>query len=190
MILDLIKAYFSIFVVMDTLGNLPIFFTFMKSVAEKKRKEVALQTIYIAGAVLLVFLFFGHRVLSFFNVDFQSFKIAGGIIVLIFGLKLVIGLKILESRFKTYRTAMVPLATPLITGPATITTIMIFVYQYGLLLTLLASVLNLFTAYLFLSRAENLNRILGRQGSDALSKIMGLILTAIAVGFIKQGLFP
>ena len=106
---------------------------------------------------------------------------------MIFGIKLVIGLKILEERAKAYRMAVIPLATPLITGPATITTIMIFVHQYGLWLTLLASLLNLWVVYLFLSKAESLYNILGKQGSDVLSKIMGLILTAIAIGFIKQG---
>ena len=187
MISDLLKAFFGIFVVMDTLGNLPVFFSFMKTIPASKKAVVARETILLAGIVLLLFLFFGYHILTFFNIDFNSFKIAGGIVVLIFGLKLVLGFKVLEERFKTYRAAMVPLATPLITGPATITTIMIFSFQYGLLLTLAASLLNLYVAFLFLSRADYLHKILGHQGSDALSKIMGLILTAIAVGFIKQG---
>ena len=187
MIVDLIKAFFAIFVVMDSLGNLPVFLLCMKGLKNEKRKIMIKQTMYVAGAILLLFLFFGKNVLSFFNVDFKSFQIAGGIIVMIFGIKLVIGLKILEERAKAYRMAVIPLATPLITGPATITTIMIFVHQYGLWLTLLASLLNLWVVYLFLSKAESLYNILGKQGSDVLSKIMGLILTAIAIGFIKQG---
>ena len=187
MISDFIQAFFAIFVVMDSLGNLPVFYTFIKNAAAAKRKDMIRQTLYVAGAILLLFLFFGENVLKFFSVDFQSFQIAGGIIVMIYGIKLVLGLKIVEERFKTYKIAVVPLATPLITGPATITTIMIFVHQYGLWLTFLASLLNLYVVYLFLSKAEYLHKILGRQGSDALSKIMGLILTAIAIGFIRQG---
>ncbi len=68
-----------------------------------------------------------------------------------------------------------------------ITTIIILVNQFGTTTVLIASLLNLFVTYLFLDKVEYLYRILGRQGSDALSKIMGLILTAIAIGFIKQG---
>lgn len=187
MISELLHAFFSIFVVMDALGNLPIFHSFVRGWPPGKRVEMIQKTMFVAGAVLLLFLFFGEGVLSFFMVDFKSFQIAGGIIVLIVGIKQVIGLKILEERAKTYRTAIVPLATPLITGPATITTIMIFVHQYGLLITLLASLLNLYVTYLFLSKVDRMSTILGRQGSDTLSKIMGLILTAIAIGFIRQG---
>src|SRR3989344_4082022 len=182
--IDLLRAFFGIFIVMDSLGNLPIFYSFVKGWTPSKRTQMIQQTIYVAGSVLFLFLFFGKEVLSFFMLDFKSFQIAGGIIVLIVGIKQVIGLKLLEERAKTYKNAVVPLATPLMVGPATITTIMIFVHQYGLLTTFLASILNLYVAYLFLSKAEKLHTILGRQGSDALSKIMGLILTAIAVGFI------
>lgn len=187
MIWELLRAFFGIFVVMDSLGNLPIFYSFVKGWAVGKRTEMIKQTMYVAGAMLFLFMFFGDSILSFFMLDFSSFQIAGGIIVLIFGIKQVIGLRLLEERVKTYKSAVVPLATPLITGPATITTIMIFVHQYGLWVTFLASLMNLYVAYFFLSRADRLHVILGRQGSDALSKIMGLILTAIAVGFIRQG---
>ena len=187
MFIDLIQAFFAIFVVMDALGNLPLFYSFMRSTAPARRADLIRQTMYVAGAILLLFLFFGEGVLAFFNVDFKSFQVAGGLIVLIYGIKLVVGLRVLDEGYKTYKAAVVPLATPLITGPATITTIMIFVHQYGLWITFLASLLNLYVTYLFLSKAELLHKFLGRQGSDALSKIMGLILTAIAIGFIKQG---
>lgn len=188
MIYHFFHIAFSLFVVMDTLGNLPVFYSFVRGQRAEKRVDMIKQTLYVAGGVLFIFLFFGKQVLSFFMLDFESFQIAGGIIVLIVGIKQIIGLRLLEQRAKSYRSAIVPLATPLITGPATITTIMIFVNQYGLWLVFLASLLNLFVVYLFLNNAERLNSILGKQGSDALSKIMGLILTAIAVGFIRQGL--
>jgi multiple antibiotic resistance protein len=187
MMIEFLKAFFGIFVVMDTLGNLPVFFTFMKAVPAAKKIEVSRQAIVLAGAVLFLFLFFGYHLLTFFNIDFNSFKVAGGIIVLIFGLKLVLGFKIPEEHSHGSKTALVPLATPLITGPATITTIMIFSFQYGFLLTILASLLNLYVAYFSLVRVDRLHKILGHQGSDALSKIMGLVLTAIGVGFIQQG---
>ncbi len=189
MFAELVKAFVSIFIVMDAIGNLPIFLSFIKSTPKKKRAYMVKETIAVAGIVLLLFLFFGKSLLEFFTIDIFSFKIAGGIILLIFGLKLVLGLNILEERTKKYTSAVIPLATPLITGPGTITTIIILVSQYGLLITFIASVLNLLVTYLFLARVEKLHSILGRQGSEALSKIMGLLLTAIAVGFIKQGWF-
>jgi len=187
MIIDFIRVFFAIFVVMDSLGNLPIFLSFMKSTPKQQRIKMSRETVFVAGLILFLFLFFGLVILDFFSIDVASFKIAGGLILLIFGLKLVMGLKPLEERAKTYKSAVIPLATPLITGPGVITTIIIFVDQFGLWITLIASVLNLFVTYFFLSRVERLYDFLGKQGSDALSKIMGLILTAIAVGFIRQG---
>lgn len=187
MIYELIKAFFAIFVVMDSLGNLPIFLSFVKSTPKKNREHMIKETIFVAGIVLLLFLFFGIVILEFFSIDINSFKIAGGLILLIFGLKLVLGLRLLEERAKKYKSAVVPLATPLITGPGVITTIIILVNQFGTMITLIASLLNLFVTYLFLDKVEYLHKILGHQGSDALSKIMGLILTAIAIGFIRQG---
>lgn len=187
MIDTLLRAFFGIFIVMDSLGNLPIFHSFTRMWPRSKRYSMIRQTVYVAGIVLFLFLFFGDNILSFFMLDFQSFQIAGGIIVLIVGIKQIIGLKILEARAKTYKNAVVPLATPLITGPATITTIMIFAHQYGLWITFFASLLNLAVVYLFLSKVEKLNAVLGKQGSDALSKIMGLILTTIAISLIRQG---
>ena len=187
MVYDLIKAFFAIFIVMDSLGNLPIFLSFIKNTPKKNREHMVKETILVAGVILLLFLFFGMVILEFFNIDIHSFKIAGGLILLIFGLKLVLGLKLLEERAEKYKSAVVPLATPLITGPGVITTIIILVNQFGTMAVLIASLLNLFVTYLFLDNVEYLYKILGRQGSDALSKIMGLILTAIAIGFIKQG---
>ena len=123
----------------------------------------------------------------FIRDSLYSFKIAAGLILLIFGLKLVLGLRIMEERAKGYEMAVVPLATPLITGPGVITTIIVFAQQYGIYIVLIASILNLVVNYYFLLNSERIYRFLGRQGSDALSRIMGLILTAIAISFIRQG---
>jgi len=185
--IEIVRIFFAIFVVMDSLGNLPVFFSFTKNMGDNVRRRVSLQTILVAAIILLIFLFFGNSVLDFFNIDIHSFKIAAGLILMIFGLKLVLGLRVMEERAKKYRVAVVPLATPLITGPGVITTIIVFAEQYGMLLTLIASLLNIVVAYYFLYNAKQIYKFLGRQGSDALSRIMGLILTAIAVSFIRQG---
>ncbi|MEK6839344.1 MAG: MarC family protein, partial [Nanoarchaeota archaeon] len=100
MIYEFFHVAFSIFIVMDTLGNLPIFHSFVKGWPVSKRSTLIRETMYVAGAILLIFLFFGERVLTFFTLDFESFKIAGGIIVLIIGIKQVLGLRMLEERAK------------------------------------------------------------------------------------------
>jgi multiple antibiotic resistance protein len=81
----------------------------------------------------------------------------------------------------------VPLATPLITGPGVITTIILLVQSVGLWLTLLASLLNLFITWIVLRSSDRFYKFLGRQGAEVMSRIMGLILAALAIKFIKSG---
>ena len=135
----------------------------------------------------MVFLFFGTKILGFFGISFESFKVAGGIVLLIFGVKIVLGLRLKENGAKKYEVAAVPLATPLITGPAVITVIILLVNQFGYWLTLIASLLNLVITWIVLRQTQILFKIFGRQGSEVIARIMGLILTALAIEFIKQG---
>ena len=184
---EFVKAFFAIFVAMDAFGNLPILFTLTRKLSDKERSRNVDYAVLIAAALLLVFLFFGTKTLRFFGISFESFKIAGGIVLLIFGLKIVLGLSLRENGIKKYEVAAVPLATPLITGPAVITVIILLVSQFGYMLTLIASVLNLIITWIVLRQTHFLFRIFGRQGSDVIARVMGLILTALAIEFIKQG---
>jgi len=186
-ITDFIKAFFAIFVAMDAFGNLPILSTLTQKLSAKERNKNVDGAVLIAAILLFIFLFFGTRILQYFGISIDSFKIAGGIILLIIGIKVVLGLSLREERAKKYEIAAVPLATPLITGPAVITVILLLVNQFGYLLTLIASLLNLLITWVVLRQTALLFRLFGRQGSDVIARIMGLILTALAIEFIKQG---
>lgn len=184
---DFLKAFFAIFIAMDAIGNLPILFMLTKKLSSKERNKSVNNAVVIATILLLIFLFFGTKILGYFGISFDSFKVAGGIILLILGLKIVLGLRIVEEGIKKYEVAAVPLATPMITGPAVLTLVILFVNEFGYLLTLSASLLNLLITWIVLRQTELLFKILGRQGSEVIARIMGLILTALAVEFIKQG---
>lgn len=184
---DFTKAFFAIFIAIDALGNLPILFALTKKLSAKERNSHVNKAILIASLLLLVFLFFGASFLEYFSISMGSFRIGGGIILLIIGLRVVLGLRLMEETGKKYELAAVPLATPMITGPAVITVIILLVGEYGYLLTFIASVLNLLVAWVILRQTEFLYRVLGQQGSDVVARIMGLILVALAVEFIKQG---
>lgn len=186
---EFVKAFFAIFVAMDAFGNLPILFTLTGKLSNKERNRNIDSAILIAASLLLVFLFFGTKILDFFGISFESFKIAGGIVLLIFGIKIVLGLRLRENGAKKYEVAAIPLATPLITGPALITVIILLVSQFGYILTFIASLLNLIITWIVLRQTQILFRIFGRQGSDVIARIMGLILTALAIEFIRQGWF-
>jgi multiple antibiotic resistance protein len=182
-----VKAFLAIFVIMDTLGNVPIFMVFTDKYSPKHRLQSANEAFYVATLILLLFLFFGMGILNLFNISLNDFKIGGGILILLIGLKICLGIHLKEERAKSYDIAIVPMATPLIVGPGTITTTIILVQQYGYFIPLLAALANLLFTWFALRNTELLFRIFGKQGSDAISRLMGLIILAIGVSFITSG---
>jgi len=186
MINELIRSFIAIFVVMDAIGNISIFAGLNKGFSHNKKIENIKRAVTIATIVLLIFLFLGNQLLKYFGINISSFKIAGGIVLMIIGLQIVLGLKFMK-RSDMHELAIVPMATPLITGPGVITTVLILVGLYGYWIPLIASAANLLVTFVFLRYSEPLLKVIGKQGADVISRIMGLIIVAIAVEFIIQG---
>ena len=184
---EFLKAFFAIFVIMDVFGNVPIFWSLSQKIKKSHWQKSIDKAVSIATLLLFIFLFLGPYILEFFGISIGSFKVAGGIIILIVGLQMVLGLRIFERHLEKYEFAVVPLATPLITGPGVITTIILLVQSVGLWITFIASTVNLLLTWIILRFSGILYKFLGRQGSDVLSRVMGLILAAIAIEFIKSG---
>ena len=187
MLEEFLKAFFSIFVIMDVLGNVPLFWMLSQKMQRSQKIHSVNRAVLVAGILLLIFLVFGESILKFFGITLNSFRIAGGLIILIIALRMVSGKLGNEKHYDKYEFATVPLATPLITGPGVITTIILLTQQVGFLITLAASLCNLAITWLGLHYSENLYKIMGRQGAEVLSRVMGLILTAIAIEFIMTG---
>ncbi len=184
---DLIRSAVTLFVIMDSLGSLPVFWYLTKGLPEEKRNHLANRTFFIATIVLFVFLFFGLHILDFFGVTFGSFKIAGGIVVVIMGIRLVIGQSGHEDRIKNYEEAILPLATPLLVGPGVITTAILIFDDQGAAIAILSAIIALVISWLIFHYARDLMSIFGRQGSDAISRLMGMIIITIAVQLIRDG---
>ena len=183
----LIKCFVALFVVLDAIGNIPLFYALNQRYKEKDRHKNVKRAFLIATLILLPFLFFGPWILQFFGITMSSFKIAGGIILFIIGLKVVLGIELTKKEHYS-DIAIVPMATPLVAGPGTITTIMILAGIYGYWIPFLALVLNLIINFLMLNYSENLIKIIGKQGSEVISKITGMVLVAMAVEFILGGI--
>ncbi len=184
---DFLKAFFAIFVAMDAIGNLPILYVLTKKLSAKERNKHVDKALFVATILLFVFLLFGTGILGYFNISFSSFSVAGGLVLLIIGLRIVLGLRLMEEKAQKYELATIPLATPLIVGPAVITVTILLVNEFGLFIPLIAASINLIAAWIILRQTELLFKVLGRQGSEIIARIMGLILTALAVEFIKNG---
>ena len=182
----LLEAFAALFVIMDPIGNLPIFISLTKGMPIKEIKRNVDRSVFVAGVLLFIFLFFGLQVFNFFGIDLDSFQIAGGIVLLIMGILYVFGTSLRYVKSHGFDLS-VPVGTPLLTGPGVITTTIILVKGSGTLVTVIAAFLTLLATWIILINSSRLYKILGGQWTSAISRIMGIILAAVAVKFITEG---
>ncbi len=185
------SAVVILLLVMDPIGNIPLFVSLLRPVEAARRTRVILRECAIAFAVLLVFVFFGAAILGVLGLSDPSLTIAGGVILFLIALRMifrrpegVFGDTVSGEPF------IVPLAIPSIAGPAAIATVMLLVSrapQRLLEWCVAVSVAMLATVALLVS-ADRLARLAGEQGLLAFERLMGLILTAIAVEMLLRGI--
>ena len=185
----IIQVFLAVFGVMDPVGNVPVFLSLTEHRPKTEQQHLATKAIWRAACILIIFVLFGQAVLSFFQISLASFRIAGGIILGILGLQIVFGFPLnRETKGEEEDISVVPLATPLIAGPGMITSAVILAREYGYLVTIMAIALNLILSKLLFNYAHLVVKILGRKGTMAFAKVMGLIVTAIGVEFIRNSL--
>jgi multiple antibiotic resistance protein len=185
---EILKAFITLFVIMDPFASMPIFLNLTKGLPRKEVAENATNAITVAAVLLFIFLFFGVGILNVFKININSFIIAGGLILLIIGIQYVLGLKFRKEKVKEYDVASVPIGTPLITGPGVITTVIILVNEFGYVVAMSAAIASLLLTWLFLFYSTKIYKIIGEHWSKVLSRVMGLLVAAIAVEFIKNGI--
>ena len=183
----ILQAFITLFVIMDPLGNIPLFISLTKGMPTKEIRRTFNNSIVVAAILLFVFLFFGLEVLNLFGINLNSFQIAGGILLLIIGIMYVLGI---SNRYLTPEShdLTVPIGTPLLTGPGVITTIIIIVKEYDTAIAVEAAIITLFLSWVILMCSVRLYKILGEHWTAIISRVMGIILSAIAVEFIVNGI--
>jgi len=186
---DFLKSFVTILVIMDPFGGVPVFIMLTKDDTVERMRRSANRAAMVATILIFLFLFLGTLILEFFSISLESFKVAGGIILFLVGLTYVMDIQFGNELEKGYeRDITVPMATPLIAGPGVITAVIISVSLYGYPVTIAAAGINLILFWVLMRYSHWLNKIIGRQGSEILSRVMGLILTAMAVEFIISGI--
>lgn len=184
---NILLAFVPLFVAVDALGVLPIFVTLTHGLSIKKKRTVIYQSILTALCLAVSFIFLGKAVFKFLGITIGDFMIAGGAILFCIAI-----IDILnpgkEHRFPSKELGAVPLGTPLIVGPAVLTTSLMIVPEYGLGATLISVSLNVLLAGFVFYCSEVLIKILGKAGSKALSKVMALLLAAIAIMMVRKGI--
>jgi multiple antibiotic resistance protein len=180
-------TFVPLFIVIDALGILPFIIPISQGMTRQERRKMMNVAIITATIVGLIFLFFGQFILQVLDISVGAFAIAGGLILLMFSIKYMMTGHIVEA-VKEEMVAVVPIGTPLTAGPATITTLLLLATQFPLYMVLLSFTLNMLLAWGIFMAGNRIAHFLGQGGLKAISKIFSLLLAAIAVSMIINGL--
>jgi len=187
MLKNFLLAFIPIFVAVDAIGVLPIFVSFTEGLKRREKTKIIFDSIITAICVALSFIFLGKAIFRFLGITISDFMIAGGIILFFIAIIDTITSE-KKRRLPGRELGAVPLGTPLIVGPAVLTTSLIIISEHGVQATLLSVVINVLIAGLIFSSSDILLRFLGDGGTKALSKVANLLLAAIAVKIIRKGI--
>jgi multiple antibiotic resistance protein len=178
-------------VLMDPVGIAPIFIATTARVDRAARKRAALRAVFAAGGLIIGFALFGGLVLDYLNVSVDSLSIAGGLLLLLVALEMLRGMDYPDAADGTTDVALVPLATPLLAGPGAIATVIVLSrHQHsfaGRISVLVGILCALAVVGVVLLAAERLSRFLPDSLVQFLTRVLGLLLSAIAVQLVVNG---
>jgi multiple antibiotic resistance protein len=187
---NLIKSTIALFVVIDPIGNVPLFIALTEKMEKNERKAVSKIAIVTAAILLTIFAIAGSEILIIFGITIYSFMVAGGILLFIVSIEL---LTHGTWRFgggtgrDADKSGVVPLAFPLLAGPGAITSVMISFQSAGLIVTMLSIIIVIVITYIVLRLVNPIYKLLGRRGSMIFTRIFAVLIAAIAVQYIVQG---
>jgi multiple antibiotic resistance protein len=182
-----VLTFVPLFIVFDVWGNLPVVISITEDISKGERNRIIHIAVGTAAIVGLAFLFFGQFILKIMGISVGAFAIAGGIILLVFSIRYMMTGRVVEV-VKQEMVAVVPIGTPLLAGPATITTLLILVSQYPLYMVVVSFALNVIIAWVLFLFSGQVIKVLGQGGLRAISNVLNLLLAAIAVNLIIKGL--
>jgi multiple antibiotic resistance protein len=185
-----LMAFIALFVAVDAIGNVPIFISFVEGTTKKQRNKIVRDSVTTATVLAIVFMFVGKVVLRFIGVTIPDFQIAGGTLLFFIAMRLLMpaSSKGLGGDSHDRDLGVFPLGTPLITGPAVLTTTLMMVDTYGIAPTFMALFTNMLIVWITLAKADDLLKWMGPGGMRAIAKIMYILLAAIGVMMVRKGL--
>ena len=186
---ELALTFVPLFFAMDAVGNLPIFLALTQETGAPRHRQTANLATLTAFGVGLVFVAIGKAIFSLLGIEVADFLIAGGIILLILAIRYLTTGKMVETQdlSTSEMVSVVPLGTPLVVGPAVLTSLLSLTGQYSIVIVLSSFILNLAIQWVLFRQADRIVNFLGRTGVNAVSKIVMLLLAAIAVKMIREG---
>jgi len=198
--LSFLEIFIPIFVIVDAPGLIPVYLSMTERYEVKKKKRIVNLAVIVATGTLLSFAIFGNYIFKFLNISISALEISGGILLFIIAVEMLLGKKSKTTQSEEQEKesvekeniAVFPLGIPLLAGPGAITTVMLLmnlsetIYEKFIVITAIA--LTSIITKLMLDKSEILLKILGITGLQVMTRIMGIILAAMAVQFIITGI--
>jgi len=185
---DFWLCFLPLFVAVDPIGLLPIYWSLTERVPQADRSRVLRQSILTAGAVAVGFLFLGRWVFEVLGITVADFMIAGGVLLFIIAMSELLTVGKQPGRLDPRTIGAVPIGVPLTVGPASLTTMILLANQYGAWTTVLAILANLMIAGAVFWSSRRILDLLGPAGVRTVSKVVSVVLAAFAVMMVRRGL--
>ena len=177
----------ALLIVIDPLGVMPVIVGLSARLQPRETRKLTVKVIAGATTLLLFFTIAGTWVLRLFAVSLSDLRVGGGLLLLIIAFKLVMEGRIADEKEGEYRAVIVPLISPLLVGPGAITAAVVLAAVHGVWVTSAAVAAAMLVSLLLLLAASFIHRLIGDSGTDLISRIMGVLIAAIAVSYIREG---
>ncbi|MFH1888936.1 MAG: MarC family protein [Candidatus Omnitrophota bacterium] len=185
-----ILTFIPIFVAVDIIGILPMFISLVEGTSKKSRARAIVESVTTATVLSIIFMLVGKWIFRLIGISIPDFQIAGGALLFVISVRFLLpGMHkavFFEGRHKDV--GIFPLGTPLITGPAVLTTTIIMLDTFGIIPTFVSLVANMLIVWFVLSKADFFMKIMGPGGTRAFSKVMYILLAAIGVMMVRRGI--
>ncbi len=197
--LSFLEIFIPIFVIVDSPGLVPVYLGMTEKYSEKRRKEIVNLAVIVAAGIALMFALLGNYIFGFLGVSINALEISGGILLFLIAVEMLFGIKSKTTHseeqekesLEKENVAIFPLAIPLLTGPGAITTVIMLMNLSETLeekmMIILAIILVFIITKFVLNKSEILLKHLGITGLQVLTRIMGIVVAAIAVEFVIKG---
>ena len=181
---ELASAFIVLFAVIDILGSVPI----ILNLKEQGRPVNAMKATLISFALMLAFFYAGDLILKLFNVDIQSFAVAGALNIFLMSLEMLLDVQIFKNNGPIKEATLIPLVFPLLAGAGSFTTLLSLRAEYWDINILIALMLNMVWVYVVVLSTDKVQRMLGKRGIYLTRKFFGIILLAISVRLFMTNL--
>lgn len=187
MLSEILTIFTKIFFILNPIASIPLYISSTHNKTLQESREIAFEAVSLAFLLAVFFLLVGDLFLMFLGVDLDAFRVAGGAVLFLLGLENTLNITFRSKEETSNQRASVLIATPMLTGPGLISTIITLKQDYDIFNIFIALILAMILAYVFLRSSELLIKYLGKEALNIINKIFGLLIMSIGANMILNG---